>query len=295
LLRPVIVGFNATGTPTALEFPAWPAMTALVFKLTHSNWYGWANFVSLIFFASCLWPFLQLARTYVGERTAWWALAFFLAEPLVFFKAGEGGKDGFCLAISIWFLFFAHKMMRTGNVLWWLAAIFAGALSAVSSLPYFLAAALCSILMLAFLSPIKEETGSLSTTSANAAKPLRAWLLLAGAGAVAAGMLALWTRHANALAAQAEFPYTELRLSKSPFMVFWFFGDLHYRLSPGPWLKGAWRFLHATMGALPMVVLLIVGFFSRGNRLGNLWLLATFLTTLVFTHLVLAHWGYYLM
>src|SRR2546428_16386 len=115
LLRPVIVGFNATGTPTALEFPVWQAATGLVFKATNSSWYGWANLVSLFLFGTCLWPLFQLARNYIPERAAWWAMAFFLAEPLVVIKAGEGGKDGFCLAITIWFLFFAHKMIQTCN------------------------------------------------------------------------------------------------------------------------------------------------------------------------------------
>src|ERR1035437_5885023 len=37
LLRPVIVGFNATGTPTAQELPLWQAAVALVFKATGSR------------------------------------------------------------------------------------------------------------------------------------------------------------------------------------------------------------------------------------------------------------------
>ena len=70
LLRPTMVGFNATGTPTAQEFPVWQAAAGLVFKITHSTWYGWANIVSLLLFATALWPFFQLARHYVGERAA---------------------------------------------------------------------------------------------------------------------------------------------------------------------------------------------------------------------------------
>lgn len=46
LLRPVVVGFNATGTPTAQELPVWQAAAALALKITRSNWYGWANIVS---------------------------------------------------------------------------------------------------------------------------------------------------------------------------------------------------------------------------------------------------------
>jgi hypothetical protein len=62
LLRPVIRGANATGTPTALELPLWQAAVGLVFKVTHSTWFGWASLVSLLFLATALWPFRRLGR-----------------------------------------------------------------------------------------------------------------------------------------------------------------------------------------------------------------------------------------
>jgi len=68
LLRPIIVGFNAAGTPTALELPLWQAAVALAFKVTHSTWYGWANVTSLLLFATGVWPFFQLSRHYAGAR-----------------------------------------------------------------------------------------------------------------------------------------------------------------------------------------------------------------------------------
>src|SRR2546425_5202805 len=67
LLRPVIVGFNATGTPTVLELPLWQAAAALALKAADSTWYGWANLVSLILFATGLWPLFQLARPYIRQ------------------------------------------------------------------------------------------------------------------------------------------------------------------------------------------------------------------------------------
>jgi len=279
LLKPIIVGFNATGTPTALEFPLWQAAAGLVFKVAGSNWYGWANVTSLVLFATVLWPFLQLARNYVGERAAWWALAFFLAEPLIVLTAGEAATDGFCLAVTIWFLFFADKMIRTGSAGWWWPTAVFAAVSAASKLPFFMAAGLCSVFLLIV----------------NGIRAPRLWLLLAGAGLVAGVALTTWTHYTNSLAAQAEYPYLDLRLVQSPFLVFWFFGDLPYRLNLGQWIKGAWRFLHATLGVLPMVALLVPALIRRGNRLPKLWLLVTFFITLIFTHLVLAHWHYYLM
>jgi hypothetical protein len=279
LLRPVIVGFNATGTPTALELPVWQGAAGLAFKLVHSTWYGWANLVSLLFFTTCLWPFFQLARQYVGQRAAGWATAFFLAEPLIVIMAGEAATDGLCLAAMLWFVFFADKMVRTGNGWWWWPAVFFGVLSALLKVPLFFAAGLFTLCL-----PLANGPGA-----------WRPRALLAGAGAIAAAAFALWTRHANSLAAQALYPYTELRLSQSPWIVHWFFGDWHYRFSPGPWVKGGWRFLHATMGPLPLSALLVLALVRPGNTLPKLWLLAALPTTLVFTHLVLEHWHFYLI
>jgi len=279
LLRPVIVGFNATGTPTALELPVWQAAAALAFKLAHSTWYGWANLVSLLCFATCLWPLVQLARLYVGPRAAGWAVAFFLAEPLVVIMAGEAATDGLCLTAMLWFVYFADKMVRTGNAWWWWPAALLAVLTALLKAPFFFAAGLFTLCL-----PL-----------ANGLRQLRPYLFLAGLGVVASTAFALWTRHANSLAAQALYPYTELRLSRSPWLVHWFFGDLHYRLSPGPWLKGGWRFLHATLGTLPLGALLLLALVRPANRLPKLWLLATLPTTLVFTHLVLEHWHFYLI
>ncbi len=279
LLRPMIVGFNATGTPTAQEFPLWQAAAGLAFKAAGSTWYGWANLVSLLIFATVLWPFFQLARQYVGERAGWWATAFFLAQPLIVVQAGYASTDALCLVLTIWFLFLADKLIRTGNAWWWLPTALFAALSAVSKAPFFMAAGLCSIFMLLV----------------NGVRAWRPWVLLAGAGVVAAGLFAAWTHYTDSLAAQAEYPYYELRLSHSPHIVGWYFGNLHDRLSPGPWIKGGWRFLHGTLGSLPLVALLVPALLRSGNRLPKLWLLATFLATLVFTGLVLEHWHYYLM
>lgn len=279
LLRPVMVGFNATGSPTAQEFPLWQAAAATAFKATGSTWYGWANVVSLLFFATALWPFFQLARQYVGERAAWWSLVFFLAEPLIVMNAGEAATDGFCLVLTIWFLFFADKMIRSGKAVWWLPTAFFAGLSAVSKLPFFMAAGL----------------GSVAILLVNGIRAWRSWGLLAAAGIFGAGAFLAWTHYTDSLAARAEYPFEELRVALNPSLRFWYFGDLHSRLWPGPWLKGGWRFLHGTMGSLPMVALLLASLFHRGNRLPKLWLGATAVTTLVFTHLVLEHWHYYLM
>ena len=47
LKHTVIVGFNATDTPTVQELPVWQAVAGAVFKLAGTHWLGWANVVSL--------------------------------------------------------------------------------------------------------------------------------------------------------------------------------------------------------------------------------------------------------
>ena len=279
LLRPVIVGFNATGTPTAQEFPLWQALAGLVFKVTGSTWYGWANLLSLVLFATGLWPLFQVARQYVGERAAAWAVCFFLAQPLIIIQAGYAATDGFSLMLTLWFLFFADRLARTGKARWWLLTALTGTLAAVSKLPFFMAAGLCSIFMLVV----------------NRTQGWRPWVLLGSCGAVAAAVFVVWTQYTYSLAAQAEYPFFELRPTHSSQTMHWFFGTLQERLSVGPWVKGAWRCLHATLGSLPLAILPLVALLARGNRLAKFWLLSTVLTMLVFSYLVLGHWHYYLM
>ncbi len=281
LLEPVVVGFNATGTPTAQELPVWQAAVGLVFKLAHSEWFGWANLVSLFFFATCLWPFFQMARHYLGERAAWWSLAFFLAQPLIIVWSGLASTDSFSLVVTIWFFFFADNMVRTGKLSWWLPTTLFASLSAVSKLPFFMDAGLGIAFILIGHNP----------------RDVRRWVLLASVGMVATGLFFAWTHYADSLSAQAVYPYQELRLSQNPNIVFWYFGDLRYRLNPGTWIKAGWRFLHATLGALPMVALLASALLRPGSRMPKLWLLAALPTILVFTPIILGdgHWHYFLM
>jgi hypothetical protein len=279
LLRPIIVGFDANDAPMAQEPPFWQAAVGLVFKATGSTWYGWANLVSLLFFATGLWPAFQLARCYVSERAAWWSMAFFLAQPLIVFVAGLGSTDVFCLVVMNWFLFFANRMIVTGRAFWWLPAALFASLCAVSKLPFFMTAGIASVFML-----VVQRAWS-----------WRLWLLLASVGMVAAGAFAEWTHYTDALSAHAEYPYVELRLAHNPFIRDWYFGNLQFRLNPGAWIKGCWRFLHATLGSLPFVVLLLTALFRPGNRFPKLWLAAMVPTILVFTHLMLVHSHYYLM
>jgi hypothetical protein len=279
LLRPVIVGFNANGTPTPQELPIWQATAGLVFKLTRSTWHGWANVVSLLFFAAGLWPFYQLARQYVGDRAAGWALAFFLAQPLIIVYMGKAATDGFCLVLTIWFVFFADRMIRSGQARWWPFLAAFACLGAISKLPFFMAAGLCSIALLVV----------------NQVRSWQPWVMLIGAGAVGAVAFVAWTHFCDSLSAQAEYPYQDLRLSHNPFMVWWYFGDLQMRVDPRAWIKPGWRLLHGTLGSLPLTALLLAGLFGPGNRLAKLWLLAAVLVTLVFTNVVQIHWHYYLM
>ena len=282
LLNPIVVGFNANSTPTPQELPVWQAATAVLFK-AFGPWFGWANVASLLFALAALWPVFQLAKASAGERGAWWTLLFFLTQPLIFYLSGRGGTDGSCLTLTIWFVYFADRLVRTGHWQWFAPAAVFGALSAVTKAPFFFCAGLASFFLLLI----------------HGRRSLTRWAMLAGVGLVALIIFMLWSRHTAVVVAQAEFPLVDLRLSGGSdggeFMKSWYFGDLNYRLNPVNWMKGGWRFLTTQLGSFALVGLLGWSLFRSGNRLGQVWMLAGCLTTLVFTHLVLHHHHYYLM
>lgn len=278
LLHPVIPGFNATGTPTLLELPVWQALAAGVFRWL-GPWFGWANALSLVLFASALWPLHRLVKEYLGERGAWWALIFLLTQPVIIVLSGQASCDGWSFVCAIWFLFFADRLVRTQRAAWLLPVIAWGALSAVEKLPLFMCAGLIAFFLLLL----------------NAPKSPRAWLLLAGAGAACGVLFAAWTRHANACLDLAEFPMVDLRMSYQSGAWLWYFGDWHYRLNPANWAKAGWAALNVLFGSFALVGLMLWSLFFSKNRLGQFAMAAAFLVTLVFTHLVLVHRHYYIL
>jgi hypothetical protein len=275
----IIVGFNATDTPTIQELPIWQAASGLAFKLL-GTWWGWGNVVSLALFLPCLFPLFQIARMYLDERRAWWVLILFLAEPLVFIYAGKAATDGFCLAATLWFLYCGVKLVREPGMKWLVPACACGSLTAASKLPFFMAAGLAVFFFL-----LKEHGLS--------GKRL---LWLATAGGISTAFFWLWTRYTDAAQAAAVFPFVELRMGKGMPMMFWYFGDWHYRLSAGNWIKGGWRILSALLGSFALAGLVALALVNKkGHPAARCLLAGALLTTLVFSHLVLHHWHYYLM
>jgi hypothetical protein len=278
LLKPVIVGFNLNAAPTPQEFPLWQGVAGLAMKLL-GLWFGWANAVSLLFFFSCLYPLFKLAERSSGTECAWWTLLLFLAQPLIFLFAGEASPDGMALAATVWFFFFATKLWDEPTLTSFCLTILSGALAAVSKLPFFMAAGL----------------GCAFTTLAVHRRRKAAWVWLGTAALVIGTVFLVWNKYVNRCYAEAEMPFVDLRHS-SPEMNFWFFGDLAYRLSPGVWVKGAWRALTALFGSFALAGLLGCALVLRSSdKLGKWWLAGAAVTTLIFFHLVLHHTHYYLM
>src|SRR2546423_11335809 len=125
------------------------------------------------------------------------------------------GTDSVCLFLTIWFLFFADNLIRPGQLRWWLPTALFATLSALSKLPFFMAAGLCSVFLL-FL---------------NRLRTWRPWFLLAGAGAVAAAVFVVWTRYTDPLAAQAVYPHHELRLPQDPWLALSYSAASRFRLT----------------------------------------------------------------
>lgn len=278
LLHPVVVGFNATGTPTPLELPVWQALAALVFRV-FGPWFGWANLLSLALFAAGLWPLHALAKTFLGARGAWWTLIFLMTQPILIVLSGMASADGLSFALSLWFVYFAHQLVRTGRTAWLVPATIFGALAAVTKLPLFMCVGLASFFFLLLLAP---RSG-------------RSWLLLLAAGLGSGVVFMLWTRHTNACLAAAEFPHVKLAVTYGSEAWLWYFGDWAYRLNPFNWAKAGWAALNCLFGSFALAGLAGWALLSPRNRIAQLWLLAAFCTTLVFTHLVLVHRHYFIL
>ncbi len=275
-----IVGFNATGTPTIQELPVWQMVAGGTFKVLGTRWWGWANLVALALFLHCLFPLFKLARIYLDERSAYWTLIFFLTQPLVFTYAGEAATDGFCISIAIWFLYCATKLIRETNWQWLALAIFFGSLTALSKLPYFMTMGLAVFFLLLI------ENGFCVRR-----------IVLLGMVGLAAGLCFLaWTHYTDAAQADAVFPFVDLRVKKGTTMMMWYFGDLKYRLQAGNWIRGGWRVLSSMFGSFVLIGLVIIAWGHRqGNPIARLLYWSGLITTLVFCHLILHHWHYYLM
>ena len=139
LLRPVIAGFNANGAPTPQELPLWQAAVAIFLRFFGES-IGWALFVSWLAIAASVPPVYGLARAFGGERLARGAVVLYLLQPLVFFIGAAAGTDGTCLALALWFLYFAERHIRTGSAGAWLGAALFGVLAALTKAPFFFAA-----------------------------------------------------------------------------------------------------------------------------------------------------------
>lgn len=277
LLRPMLLGFNANGAPTPLEFPIWQALTAVLMKC-FGIWYGLGNIVSLVFLFSSFWVMFDLCRRLNSRRTGWWALIFSLAQPLNLIIGGQAGADSTAWAFAMWFVYFSYRMMSEGRLSWWLLAVCAGSLSAVTKAPFFLNAGLTAFfwLWLRF-----RHSG-------------RAWLLLILAGLISTLIFMAWNFHCHRVYAEAEFPTIQLDpLDGKGGINHWYFGTVAYRLNLHNWLKGGWHLMTMVFGGLGFVFLLLISARLKKSAEAWLWMLAAAGTTLVFTPLLLEHLHYF--
>lgn len=277
LLRPMLLGFNANGAPTPLEFPIWQALTAIFMK-AFGIWYGWGNVVSLLFLFSSLWVLFNLCQQTGSPRVAWWAVVFSLVQPLNLIIGGQAGGDSTAWAFAMWFIYFSHRMMMEGRWRWWWLAVAAGGLSATTKAPFFMAAGLTTFFWL-----LLRHRHS-----------VQAWIFLSSAGAISAVLLMAWNFHCHKVYAEAEFPTILLDpLDGKSGIYHWYFGTIAYRLNPHNWLRGGWHLLNMVFGGLGFVFLFLIS--SRLKQSAEAWLgmLAAVCTTMVFTPLLFEHLHYF--
>jgi hypothetical protein len=277
LLRPMLPGFNANGTPTTLEFPLWQAVTAVLMKC-FGLWHGWGNIVSLTFFFGSLWALFDLCRRLCSVRVAWWAMVFSLCQPLSFIVGGQAGGDGTAWSFAMWLIYFSYRMLNEKKWGWWVAASFAGCLCALTKAPFFMAAGLTAFFWLLLH---HRYSG-------------RAWISLASVGLIGALSLLAWNFHCHRVYVEAEFPTMNIDpFDKNSGIHHWYFGTLAYRLSLHNWLRGGWHLISVSFAGLSFILLPLLCFRLKQSVEAWLWLLSAVCTTLVFTPLLLEHLHYF--
>jgi hypothetical protein len=274
LLRPVIPGFNATGTATPQEFPIWQALASISMD-AFSGWWGGATIASLILLTIFLPAFYKTAKREAGSLAAAIATPLLLSQPIVFQLAGGAQTDGFSLALLLGFIWSAENLRRNPATFSWVACAILAALLAITKMPFLMVGGFAAAIFLLFQKD-----------------PLKQWLLLASVGLFAILIFLPWNAWCDAEIAQAEFKYRALTISENPE---WFFGSLAYRLDPANYIKAGWRALGCLWGSFVLVGFTLYGLYLRPKSLGSALLVGAILVTLIFTKIVLIHRHYYLM
>jgi hypothetical protein len=274
LLRPLIPGFNATGTGTPQEFPIWQALASISMD-AFGGWWGGATIASLVLFTLFLPVFCKTANWEAGPLAAAIAIPLLLSQPIVFHLAGGAQTDGFSLALLLGFIWSAENLRRNSALLSLIACAVLAALLAITKMPFLMVGGFASAIFLLF----QKDT-------------LKQWLLLASAGLFAVLIFLPWNAWCDAEIARAEFKYRALAISENPE---WFFGSLAYRLDPANYIKAGWRALGCLWGSFVLVGLTFYGLYLRPKSLGSALLIGAILVTLIFTKIVLIHRHYYLM
>jgi hypothetical protein len=120
LLRPVIPGFNATGTGTPQEFPIGQAAASLGMD-AFGGWWGGATIASLLLFTIFMPFFYKVADWEAGPIAAALAFPLLLAQPIVFHLAGGAQTDGLALALLVGLIWSAEFLRRSPSLPSWLA------------------------------------------------------------------------------------------------------------------------------------------------------------------------------
>ena len=141
LLQAKIVGFNANHLPTIQEVPWWQAGAAWALRIG-AGWWGSANLFSLMIFSLGVSPIFRMGKRMLGDEGAWWVVASFLAQPIVFLYAGTASPDGMSLVAALWAYDRIRAFAYKGGWIRAVIALVVAALAATLKLPFFMAAGL---------------------------------------------------------------------------------------------------------------------------------------------------------
>ncbi|HMP74747.1 MAG TPA: glycosyltransferase family 39 protein [Kiritimatiellia bacterium] len=135
LLRPK-APYRGTNDVKAAEFPIYPALASLAYKLAGRECLPAARLITLLFFAGSAWLLFLSVRIMAGARVAAWSTVLYTAAPLGIAYSRMVHPDFAIIFFSHLFLFGLLRFVQSGGVGWWSVGVIGGVAAFLMKAPY---------------------------------------------------------------------------------------------------------------------------------------------------------------
>lgn len=287
LLYPSMITLGNPGY-VVLEFPAYQALAALLYKLFSPN-VIYARLLTISFGLASIIFVYRLSRRFFDERSSVLAAFFYAFMPLNIFFQRVPMPDSLTIMLSLVMADFLIEGIK-GRNLFLLAGILAASIGIVIKMPI-VAPLYLPLLYIAWQE--RENRG-------------KALARFFAAAVIPFLVLSIWQQHANsvneAYFSADAYPFNILYGSvvvKLKSLNYWYFGNLAQRLDINNYFV-IWRYIYNQLFAVVGVLFFFAGLLSLATRKKEgglflfLWFLAISITVMIFFNLYVVHNYYHL-